>query len=54
MTGKYPETTSYLQRNAGNEILIEFEHGKLGGVKHLVTELPIPFDPKDLKVNVTT
>jgi hypothetical protein len=54
MVGKYTATTSYHQGRARNEIPIKFEHGKLGGVEHLVTELSITFHAKDLEVNVTT
>ena len=51
---EYTGTSSYLQRRAWNEILIKFEHGKLGSVEHLVAELSISFDAENFKVNVTT
>jgi len=51
---KYTVTTSYLQSHARGKILIEFEHGKLGGVEDLITELSVTFHAKDLKVDITT
>jgi hypothetical protein len=54
MMEKYTVVTLYLQRMAGDEILIKFEHGKLGGVEDFVTEFSIAFHAKDLKVNITT
>ena len=52
--GECTAVTFYLQIRTGNEILIELEHGKLGGVEDLVAELSITFHAKDLKVDVTT
>ena len=52
--GKYTATAPHLQSRAGNEILIKFKHGKLGGVENLVAELSITFHAKDLEVNVAT
>ena len=52
--GKCAATTSYLQRHARDKILIKLEHGKLGGVEDLVTELSVTFHAKDLKINITT
>ena len=54
MVEKCADTASYLRKRAGNEILVKFEHGKLGGVEHFVTELSVSFHAKDLKVDVTT
>ena len=49
---KYTTTTSYLQSNSGNEILVKFEHGELGGVEDLITELSVTFHAEDLEVDV--
>ena len=50
--GKYTVTTSYLQSSSRNKILIKFEHGELGGVEDLVTELSVTFHAEDLEVDV--
>ena len=34
--------------------MIKFEHGELGGVKDLVTELSVTFHAKDLEVDIAT
>jgi len=52
--GKRSNTTSYLQSSSRSKILIKFEHGELGGVEDLVTELPVAFYTKDLEVDVAT
>ena len=52
--GNYAVVTWHLQIRPGDEILIELEHGKLGGVEDLVTELSVTLHTEDLKVDITT
>lgn len=53
MVVKYTVATPHLQNCAGKEVLIEFEHGELGGVEDLVAELSITLHAENFEVNIT-